>query len=760
MLTQILGAALVILVGCLVGWDFTRTDSDSSYGYGDERADDASPWTAGDAYGSPAEAFYRESAGTGMPAAGYDAGPARRPGGTSPSTGGHHSHDGGPAVRSRSRRALKDWPVRSRLLLLVITAAVAAAVIAVCADRIVDGLRSASFHSSVSSVRERAILLAIAAGVVAIIVLVLALWLTLAAARSVLHPIRELRTGAQEVAEVRLPAAIRRINESNGQSVPSDVKPIAEDSSEIGDVAHAFNQMRSELLRLAANEVSLRGRLDAMFVKLSHRSQTLVERQIRLIENLEQREQDRERLADLYKMSRIASRMHRNSQNLLVVAGHEVPSDWNQPIALVNVMRAAVSEIEDYERVSLNAQPDIAVCGPVVNDLVHLLAELIENATSFSAGDMPVDISGHLLASGGVVVDITDRGVGMLAKELAYANWRLENPPTGDINVPKWMGLFVVATLAARHGIKVRLQQAEFGGLTALTWLPDEVLTDQGGAPTPRLSRIGSAGSRPRSHEAPADPGLVTSEQRVAVTSEQRVMAAPEQRVAVTSEQRVMAAPEQRVAATSEQRVLAPRSPEFAPPREDLRDLPLGRRVTADAGRRLGPLAGRAPQWRSEPPQATSTTVDAEAPLAQEKSFADGGVVIPPAADSAGTRRLPIYDAVESNWFRGGREASGSAGPTATATGGNRWSSPADEGWNAAETADSPSAGTPTSAGLPRRLPNANLIPGAIPSPEPVVMPNRSASAARDRLAGFQRGVSEARAAGSDVARPGGEEES
>jgi hypothetical protein len=322
------------------------------------------------------------------------------------------------------------------------------------------------------------------------------------------------------------------------------------------------------------------------------------------------------------------------------------------------------------------------------------------------------------------------------------------------------MGLFVVATLAARHGIKVRLQQAEFGGLTALTWLPDEVLTDQGGAPTPRLSRIGSAGSRPRSHEAPADPGLVTSEQRVAVTSEQRVMAAPEQRVAVTSEQRVMAAPEQRVAATSEQRVLAPRSPEFAPPREDLRDLPLGRRVTADAGRRLGPLAGRAPQWRSEPPQATSTTVDAEAPLAQEKSFADGGVVIPPAADSAGTRRLPIYDAVESNWFRGGREASGSAGPTATATGGNRWSSPADEGWNAAETADSPSAGTPTSAGLPRRLPNANLIPGAIPSPEPVVMPNRSASAARDRLAGFQRGVSEARAAGSDVARPGGEEES
>jgi signal transduction histidine kinase len=612
------------------------------------------------------------------------------------------------------------------LLLLVITPAVAAALIALCAVRMADALQSASIHSPVSSVRDRAILLAIAAGLAAVVVLVLALWLTMAAARSVLNPIRKLRTGAREVAEVRLPDAIRRISENRGESMPSDAEPIAVDSSEIGEVAHAFNQMHSEMLRLAANEASLRGRLDAMFVKLSHRSQSLVERQIRLIENLEQREQDRERLADLYKMSRIASRMHRNSQNLLVVAGHEVPSDWNQPIALVNVMRAAVSEIEDYERVSLNAQPDIAVRGPVVNDVVHLLAELIENATSFSAGDMPVDISGQVLDSGGVVVDITDRGVGMVAKELAYANWRLENPPAGDINVPKWMGLFVVTTLAARHGIKVRLQQAEFGGLTALTWLPDEVLTDQGGAPSPRLSRIGSAGSRPRSHQATMDPGLATSEQRVA--------------------------------ATSEQRVTAPRSPEFAPPRDDVRDMPLGRRVIADAGRRPGPLAGRAPQWRSETPQATSTTAGTEAPVAQEKSFAaEGGVVIPPADGSSETRRLPIFDAVESNWFRGGREASGSSSLTATA--GNRWSSPADEGWNAAETINSPAAGAPTSAGLPRRLPNANLIPGAIPSPEPV-MPTRSATAARDRLAGFQRGVSAARATGSDVAHPGGEDES
>ena len=132
--------------------------------------------------------------------------------------------------------------------------------------------------------------------------------------------------------------------------------------------------------------------------------------------------------------------------------------------------------------------------GPVVNDAVHLFAELTENATSFSAVDMPVEISGYLMNSGGVVIDITDRGVGMSAKELAYANWRLENPPAADIDVPRWIGLFVVARLAARHGIKVRLQQAEFGGLTALVWLPNEVIIHHGAAVPSRLSGSVAAG--------------------------------------------------------------------------------------------------------------------------------------------------------------------------------------------------------------------------------------------------------------------------
>ena len=236
------------------------------------------------------------------------------------------------------------------------------------------------------------------------------------------------------------------------------------------------------MLGVTSDEAGLRGKLGEMFVELSSRSQALVERQIRLIDELEQGEQDAGRLASLFKMDHIATRMRRYSQNLLVLAGHELPGEWNRPVALADVIRAAVSEIEDYERVSLDAQPGIAVSGPAVKDVVHLLAELTDNATSLSAAGTPVDISASSLASGGVLVDVTDQGVGMHPEVMAEANRRLDSPPAMDFAVSRNMGLFVVGRLAARHGIKVRLQPAAVGGLTALVWLPDAVASRPDGA--------------------------------------------------------------------------------------------------------------------------------------------------------------------------------------------------------------------------------------------------------------------------------------
>ena len=280
------------------------------------------------------------------------------------------------------------------------------------------------------------------------------------------------------------------------------------------ETARAFDEMRREMSQSAASEAALRGKFNATYVNLSRRSQALVERHLRLIEGLEHGERDEQRLASLSKLNRIAMRMHRNSQNLLVLAGQEPATSWSQPVTLAHLIEAAMSEIEDYERVSFEVQPDIAVRGPAVHDAVHLLVELIDNATSFSAAEMPVHITGRILTSGGALVDVTDRGIGMAAKEMAYANQQLDNPPAPDIDVPKCMGLLVVARLAARHGIRVRLNQAEFGGLTALIWFPDEILThysavvDPGlGAAEPRGAAVGPsvlASARMTTRDVPA----------------------------------------------------------------------------------------------------------------------------------------------------------------------------------------------------------------------------------------------------------------
>ena len=743
MLTEILVGVLVVAVALLVVTDAARTKTDSSLGHADGLDHDAWPRITGDTRGGHTGMFLREPAGTAIPDAVRDADPARRPEGISPPVGGYQpSRTGASAAPSGARSELRNRHVRSRLLLLVAIPAVGVAVVAFCVSGLIEILQGTRIHSP--STRNGAILSALAIGIVMIVVLVLAAWFTIVTARSVLRPLYRLRGRALEAVGNRRPDAASHVSDNDGENAPSDQESVDVDSpDEIGDVARAVKAMREELLRMAASEAALHGKLDAMFVNLSNRSKSLVERQIRLIESLEHSEQDRDRLAHLSRMNRIANRMHRNSQNLLVLAGHELSSGWNQPMPLVNIIRAAVSEIEEYERVSLHPQPDIALSGPVVNDAVHLLAELTENATSFSAVDMPVEISGYLSNSGGVVINITDRGVGMSANELAYANWRLENPPAADIDVPKWIGVFVVARLAARHGIRVRLQQAEFGGLTALVWFPDEIIIHHVAAAPGRPGSANTAGLRRGSHEAAEDLGRGTAERTAAMA----------------------------------------RSAEVTSPREDARGAQLSRRLMADAGRRPGP-AGSAEGARPVSPvgpsvspvgppatvgpsglgspmsgrtgtsQLASAPFQDAAPLNSETSSAGGEVIVPPAE----TRRLPIFDSVEAHWFSGSHEAPGSPGVTATA--GRSWSSPADEGWRAAETVEAPISGAPTSAGLPKRLPNANLVPGAIPGTPPA-LPNRSAPAARDRLAGFQRGASEGRtAAASEAADPGEQDQS
>jgi signal transduction histidine kinase len=655
--------------------------------------------------------------------------------------------------------------------------------------------------SRASSLRNSAIVTAAGVGAAVLIVLLLALLLTTVVGRSMVRPLRRLRSGALEVAGVRLPETVRRMSDTDGAAVQLEIDPIDVDSAdEIGEVARAFDQVHREALRLAANEAALRGNVNAMFVNLSRRSQSLVERQIRLIDDLEQGEQDADRLASLFQMDHLATRMRRNSENLLVLAGHEATRRWNQPVALVDVLRAAVSEIEQYERVTLNVQPGISVRGHAVNDVVHLLAELAENATSFSSAETPVVVAGHLLSSGGVLLDITDQGVGMGAEEMAHANWRLDNPPVVDVAVSRRMGLFVVARLAARHGIRVRLRPASAGGLTALVWLPDEVVSHESEAAAPPGLRSVDA-SAPNFGLGPV-PGTVdglfsAGQPDLDVAGAPRFAALPRdgEGNGKLGVRRIPGAgpmpgdPTRGVAATGPQPVfrpdlqpaeVAPEAPALEPsstsplPAFDAIPLPAVdvSPPTVQLGQPVVPASGSAVSGSSAALSAGSLSGSARPELVTfgRDHSSNGDVVVPPAEHVATENRLPIFEAVESDWFRRGRSAM-SGWPAPEASGGTvesvepadsvgtvstqpapdiAWSTPSDQGWEAAAAVSTPSTGGTTSAGLPKRVPQANLVPGAAGSEAPAQAaptPARSASVTRDRFASFQRGSREGRAA-------------
>jgi signal transduction histidine kinase len=739
MFTRALVPVLIIVVTFLVARDFARTKREDSLGHTDELGYEIRPFTSGDTRGGRIGESFRESFRTTEPTAGYDVGErserAGPPAEFQPSRTGSPAGQSSPSGPGRVRIARGKRHVRSRLQLLVIVTTGAVTVVALCVAGLADILGGTRISSSSSSVRDEAFLWSVALGVVIIVALALTARATIAIANSVLQPLHRLRARALALADGRSP-----------DPAPEDVAS----PDEMGDIARAFEQMRSRISRLGGDEAGLRNKLEVMFANLSHRNQSLVGRQMRLIENLEQGERDTGRRATLFRMNRIAARMHRDAQNLLVLAGHELSIGWNQPMALLNVIKAAMSEVEEGERVSVHPQPEVAVSAPAVNDVVQLLAELIQNATSFSAVDMPVEISGQLLDSGGALISITDRGVGMSAEEMAYANWRLDNPPPGDIEIPKWIGLIVVARLAARRGVRVRLQQAEFGGLTALVWLPDELIARQDAATHPGLT--GYATGRPGrgAHEL----GDATARQSVA-TARPADLAPPLEETTSASPGRRMLPDDGRQSgqarAAMASRPMSPADPAAAAaaghglPGVSADHVPPG--VPGDQG-----AAG---QGLVNSGQDASTTVVSASPgTTAGAETGTGRVSVPHGGQPAEERRLPIYDSVESHWFGGGRRTPGSARAA-----GSRWSSPADEGWHAAETVESPTAGT-TAAGLPQRLPKANLLSGAIPATQPVAAPKRSASEVRDRLAGLQRGVTDGRAAASESAKPADDDRS
>jgi signal transduction histidine kinase len=638
--------------------------------------------------------------------------------------------------------------------------------------RTVEDALVSSVADQSRALRDDAQRSAIVDGVLLFLVLAFVLAMTVIVAQSLVQPLRRLRSGALDVAGNRLPRLVDRLRDPDAPATGISVDPIDVDSTdEIGEVARSFDEVHREAVRLASNEAMLRGSMNALFVNLSRRSQSLIERQLRLIDDLEQGEQDEERLANLFKLDHLATRMRRNSENLLVLGGQEQVRRWNQPVPLIDVVRASLSEVEQYERVGLRIQGDVSVIGPVVNDLVHLVAELVENATLFSPDHTRVTISGHMLSGGGGMLQITDNGVGMAPEELEAVNWRLANPPVIDVSAARRMGLFVVGRLAVRNGIRVELRSALSGGLTAFVLMPARVIVHGATARDSSLGEgadLGLAASRrfdvaePREQPVPATAGALESggwARPAAITDPMPVVGGgtgPQPAIGGTGPRHALGgtsgpgpqSPLGGTSGTGPQPALGGTSGTGPQPAMG------GTGPHPIVGGGTGPQPAvpdpRMPSSEPQPPSGESAIPSTAAsyyppslqpPEPKMSSTAAGSDW---SGESGGSirreERLPIFDAIESEWFQ--RSSSGSAGGQRPA-----WRSPGDEGWETAEsTVRAPRAAGRTSSGLPKRVPGKNRVPGSISASGPAASP-KSPDVMRNRFASFQQGVTRGRAA-------------
>ncbi|WP_412541653.1 nitrate- and nitrite sensing domain-containing protein [Longispora sp. K20-0274] len=314
--------------------------------------------------------------------------------------------------------------------------------------------------------------------------LLLAVVLTLVVARSMVRSLRQLREAAIGVAYEGLPKAVARLRDPEvaGEANPETIAAQLDDPlpvrgrDEFGQVAQAFNVVHREAVRIAAEQAVLRANVSTMFVNLARRSQILVDRLIGHLDRLEKGEEDPDRLAALFQLDHLATRMRRNDENLLVLAGADSTRIQRDPAPLGDVLRAAQSEVEHYTRIEFGViERDIEIAPHAVNDLVHLVAELFDNATAFSPPDTAVVVDARRVGER-AILQVEDRGIGISAEQLASLNDRLANPPMVDVAVSRMMGLVVVARLGNRHAVRVELQPARERGIIAQVLLPAEVL--------------------------------------------------------------------------------------------------------------------------------------------------------------------------------------------------------------------------------------------------------------------------------------------
>jgi signal transduction histidine kinase len=360
-----------------------------------------------------------------------------------------------------------------------------------------------------------------------------------------------LRNSALEIARRKLPDAMRKLRAGEEIDVRAEAPPGPPSEDETGQVAEALGTVHRAALRAAVERAELASGISGVFVNLARRSQVLVHRQLSLLDSMERRSEDPNELSDLFRLDHLTTRMRRHAESLIILSGAAPGRAWRMPVSLTNVVRAAVSEVEDYARVEVRQLPEASVGGAAVADLTHLLAEVVENAAQFSPPHTRVRITGEPVGNG-YAVEVEDRGLGMGQESLDEANRRIEQSEALDLFDSDRLGLFVVSRLAARHGIKVHLRTSPYGGTTAVVLLPTALLHGGAAERSPRKTENGrpdereyarvSAAPEHDSVQAPIErPALVPL---VQTAVEPPAPSSPEASANVSSETPVNASPE------------------------------------------------------------------------------------------------------------------------------------------------------------------------------------------------------------------------
>ncbi|UOX88908.1 nitrate- and nitrite sensing domain-containing protein [Amycolatopsis sp. FBCC-B4732] len=316
------------------------------------------------------------------------------------------------------------------------------------------------------------------AGVIAVLFAVFVVFVAVRLSNRLIGRLHRLREDTLDAAEVRLPELVARVQAGEPVDLEEGGHFLDHGTDEIGQVADAFNKAQQTAIAAAIDEAKIKEGTKAVFLNIAHRSQVIVHRQLKVLDQAERKQEDPEQLDTLFQLDHLSTRARRNAENLIILGGGQPGRQWRNPVGLAELVRGASAETEDFARVKTAALPQIAIRGPVVGDLVHLLAELIDNATSFSPPQSRVEIRGNVVGKG-VVIEVEDQGLGLEPDQTEEINTMLASPPDFGImalsDEPR-LGLFVVARLAARHGIQVHLRESAYGGTRAIVLVRTDLL--------------------------------------------------------------------------------------------------------------------------------------------------------------------------------------------------------------------------------------------------------------------------------------------